>query len=66
MYIDNPEISRYYELYVNIVQCHVQAYLMHILSFIVQKQSSRSVPMSRFLFRSAAVYGRMHRTNNAA
>lgn len=39
MYIDNPEISRYYELYVNIVQCHVQAYLMHILSFIVQNKA---------------------------
>lgn len=35
---------------------------MHILSFIVQKQS-RSVPMSWFLFRNAVAYGRMHRIN---
>lgn len=36
---------------------------MHILSFIVQKQSRRSVPMSGFYSECGWLHGRMHRIN---
>ena len=44
-------MSCYQELYVNIVQCHVQADLMHTLSFYCTKETRRGVPTPLFLFR---------------